>query len=156
MKIAIASDHRGFPLKAQLIAHLHGAGHGVADLGIESIQPTDYPEIAENCALAVTKGQVDFGILIGGSGIGMGISANKIHGIRAAVCGDELSVELARRHVNANVLCLGADLLAVTLAKRIAEIFLTTDFERGRHSRRLEQIRRLENNAYLDVVASPR
>ena len=156
MKIAIASDHRGFPLKDQLIAHLHGAGHGVTDLGTDSVQPTDYPEIAESCALAITRGQADCGILVGGSGIGMGVSANKIQGIRAAVCGDELSVELARRHVNANMLCLGADVLAVTLAKRIAEIFLSTDFERGRHTRRLEQIKRLENNVHLDVVTPVR
>ena len=139
MKIAVASDHRGFSVKGKVLARLAELGHEGLDFGPESSQSVDYPDYAAKVAAAVSSGQVDRGILICGTGIGMCIVANKFPGVRDAPCHDDLTAEMSRLHNNANVLCLSADLLGDRLVNRMVEIWLKTDFEGGRHARRLER-----------------
>ncbi|HLG92795.1 MAG TPA: RpiB/LacA/LacB family sugar-phosphate isomerase, partial [Acidimicrobiales bacterium] len=116
MRIAIASDHAGFELKASVVGHLRRAGHQVEDLGTHSREPVDYPPLCAAAARAAVSGRADFAIVIGGSGQGEAMAANKVHGARAALCHDEYTARLARAHNDANVLSLGARLLAETLA----------------------------------------
>ena len=111
MKIAIACDHRGFAVKQHILAQVADRGHEIIDFGTDSPKPCDYPDFAIPAARAVAGGEADRGILIDGSGIGMSIAANKLPGIRAAICHDELTAEISRRHNNANILCFAADLL---------------------------------------------
>ena len=144
MKIAVASDHRGFLIKAKILATVQGCGHEVVDMGTDSIESVDYTDYAVRVAQAVSEGSTDRGILICGTGIGMCIVANKFPGVRAASCHDDLTVEMSRRHNDSNVLCLSADLLGDRLVTRMVEIWLKTEFEGGRHARRLEKITRLE------------
>lgn len=144
MKIAIGSDHRGVEVKRRLVALLQQMGHEVIDTGPEGHDSVDYPDFAFQVAQAVRLGQVDRGILICGSGIGMCIAANKVPGVRAAPCHDSITAEMSRRHNDANVLCLSADLLGEELIERMIKIWLTTDFEGGRHARRVEKITRFE------------
>ena len=144
MKLAIASDHGGFMLKASLAAALQKEGHAVEDLGTRSTESVDYPDFAFPVAQAVAQGQADRGILICGTGIGMCIAANKVPGVRAAPCHDSITAEMSRRHNDANVLCLSADLLGEELMERMARIWLETEFESGRHARRVEKITRFE------------
>ena len=140
MKIAIGSDHRGFEAKRRLVDSLRERGHQVVDVGTDGIQSTDYPEFAFQVAMRVQANQADRGILIDGSGIGMCIAANKVKGVRAAPCHDTVTAEMSRRHNNANVLCLSADLLGEELIERMVRIFLETVFEAGRHARRVDKI----------------
>ncbi len=140
MIIAIASDHRGLHAKVHLVPALTGAGHKVEDFGVHTSTACDYPDLALPACLSIMNKKVDRAILIDGSGIGMSIVANKLPGIRAAVCHDELTAEISRRYNDANALCLAADLLGEELIKRIVKVWLTTDFELGRHSRRVEKI----------------
>ena len=140
MKIAVSSDHRGFAAKERISAFLAESGHTVEDFGCASLASCDYPDVGFVAAAHVAKGDADAGILICGTGIGMSITANKVCGIRAALCHDELTAELARRHNDANVLCLSADLLGEALIKRIVEVWINTSFESGRHARRIEKI----------------
>ena len=138
--LAIASDHGGFALKQEIMAHLRATGVEFEDLGTYSEESCDYPVYAEKLGKAVAAGDYEKGILICGTGIGISIAANKIHGVRAALCGDCYSAEMCRRHNDANVLALGGRVLGVELAKRIVDTFLTAPFEGGRHQRRVDLI----------------
>lgn len=150
MKISIGADHRGYHAKCRIKASLEESGHEVHDFGTDSTKATDYPDPAFAAAAAVQSGACDIGILLCGSGIGMSITANKLRGIRAALCHDELTAEMARRHNNANILCLPADLVGESLMHRIVEVYLKTPFEGGRHSRRISKIGDIERQQYAD------
>ncbi len=145
MRIAVASDHRGFTLKGKVLTLLGELGHETLDLGPNSPESVDYPDFAASVARAVSQGDVERGILICGTGLGMCIVANKFPGVRAAACHDHLTAEMSRRHNDANVLCLSGDLLGDRLVNGVVEIWLKTEFEGGRHARRIEKIARLEN-----------
>jgi ribose 5-phosphate isomerase B len=143
MKIALGSDHRGAVVATALVNHLRAEGHDV-DVLCECSGPTDYPDVAWQVARSVGEHKADRGILICGTGIGMCIAANKLPGIRAAMAQDELSAQLSRTHNDANVLCLSADLIGQTLAKRVVDVWTKTQFEGGRHQRRLNKIAAIE------------
>jgi ribose 5-phosphate isomerase B len=144
MKIAIGSDHRGFAVKTKVIELLKRLNQEVVDAGPQTPESVDYPDIASIVGKQVSDGTVDRGILICGTGIGMCIAANKFVGVRAAPCHDDLTAEMSRRHNDLNVLCLSADMLGEKLIDRMVEIWLKTDFEGGRHARRVEKIGDLE------------
>ena len=144
MKIAIASDHGGYPLKAVLIPYLRELGHEVEDFGCHSTDSCDYPDYAEPAARAVARGDCARGIVICSTGIGVSMAANKVRGVRCALCGDVYSAEMTRRHNDANVLALGASLTAPVLAERIVDVFLSVAFECGRHSRRIGKVDAIE------------
>jgi ribose 5-phosphate isomerase B len=144
MHIAIGCDHRGYALKQVILNLLGELKHEVEDFGSYSSDPVDYPDIAQKVSIAVSLKKVDCGILICSTGIGMSIAANKIRGIRAALCRDEFEARRARSHNNCNVLCLGAETVGKALNLSIVEEFLKTDFEGGRHERRLEKISSME------------
>ena len=144
MKIAIGSDHRGFEAKRRVVPLLQQLGHEVLDVGTDSRESVDYPDFALQVASAVGEGRVERGVLICGTGIGMCIAANKVRGVRAAPCHDSITAEMSRRHNDANVLCLSADLLGAELLDRMVRIWLETDFEGGRHARRVDKIARYE------------
>jgi ribose 5-phosphate isomerase B len=144
MKIAIGSDHRGYEVKRRIIAVLANLGHEVQDMGTHGRESVDYPDIAFQVALAVSEARAERGILVCGTGIGMCIAANKVHAVRAAPCHDSITAEMSRRHNDANVLCLSADLLGEELIDRMVRIWLETPFESGRHARRVEKITRFE------------
>jgi len=146
MKIALGADHRGYSAKERVKAFLQDAGHLVLDFGTESNRPFDYPDAAYPAARGVVEGKADLGILFCGTGIGMSIAANKVHGIRAALCHDELTTEMARRHNNANVLCLPADLIGEALMKRMVDVWLNTMFEGGRHEQRIKKVGGIEKD----------
>ncbi|MEN6405072.1 MAG: ribose 5-phosphate isomerase B [Thermoguttaceae bacterium] len=145
MRIAVGSDHRGVELRAKLIGFLQSLGQEVVDVGSHDGQDVDYPDIAALVARKVSKKEVDRGILVCGTGVGMCIAANKIPGVRAAPCHDDVTAEISRRHNDLNVLCLSGDLLGEKLADRLVEIWLNTPFEGGRHARRNQKILHLEN-----------
>jgi len=141
MRIVLASDHRGFTVKQRLAAALIKLGHDVRDVGIETGEGAcDYPDFAIPAAEAVAHGDADRGILVCGTGFGMCIVANKVRGIRAVTCRDPIEAEMSRRHNDANVLCMSADFLGQELIDRMVQVWLTTDFEGGRHQRRVEKI----------------
>jgi ribose 5-phosphate isomerase B len=144
VRITLASDHAGFRLKSFLVRHLGEQGHEVTDLGTDSEDPVDYPPFCAAAARAVVGGRADVGIVLGGSGQGEAMAANKVHGARAALCHDEWTARLSRQHNDANVLSLGARQLADHFACTILEVFLTTEFEGGRHEDRLEKVRDIE------------
>lgn len=144
MRIALGADHAGFQLKSALAKHLADRGHEVVDLGTDSEESVDYPAFCAAVGRAVVRGDVDVGIVMGGSGQGEAIAANKVHGVRAALCLDEWTARMARTHNDANVLALGGRILAEAFACSIADVFLTTDFEGDRHVRRIEQIAQIE------------
>lgn len=144
MRIALGCDHAGFPLKEDLKGFLKDEGHDVLDFGTDSTEPVDYPAFCAAAARAVAAGEADRGIVMGGSGQGEQIVANKVHGIRAALCHDLFLAELSRRHNDANVLGMGARVIAPTYAQEIVRVWLDTPFEGGRHVARLEQIGRIE------------
>ncbi|EPD80360.1 ribose 5-phosphate isomerase B [Veillonella sp. HPA0037] len=149
MKIAIGCDHGGLHLKQEIKELLSTLGHEVEDFGTHSTESCDYPDIAEPVAHAVVDGAADRGILICGTGIGIGIAANKIAGVRAALCHDTFSAHASREHNNANILTMGERVIGPGLAKDIVTIWLNTEFEGGRHARRVEKISALENNTSL-------
>jgi ribose 5-phosphate isomerase B len=144
MKIAIASDHRGYHLKEKVISLLKAKGHEVVDEGPSTDESVDYPDFAALVASKVSEGTVDRGILICGTGLGMAIAANKFPRVRAAACVDEVTAELSRRHNDLNVLCLSGDLLSSRSTERLVEIWMDTEFEGGRHKRRLDKILEME------------
>src|SRR5579864_1462726 len=148
MKIAIGSDHRGYETKRRLVHSVQQLGHEVLDMCTEGSESVDYPDFAFQVAQAVGEGRVDRGILICGTGIGMCIAANKVPGVRAAPCHDSITAEMSRRHNDANVLCLSADLLGEELIDRMVRIWLTTDFEGGRHAQRVGKICRYEESGH--------
>jgi ribose 5-phosphate isomerase B len=147
MRIALGSDHRGYNVKAKIVELVKRLGHDAVDVGCSGSEQVDYPDFAAHVGHLVASGQVDRGILICGSGIGMCIAANKIAGVRAAPCHDDLTAEMSRRHNDLNVLCLSADMLGEKLIDRMVEIWLATEFEGGRHARRVEKISQLEQQA---------
>ncbi len=144
MRIAIGADHAGYPLKQYLVGVLKEWGHDVDDLGTHSEEPVDYPPICASVGRAVVAGSAETGIVLGGSGQGEQISANKVHGVRAALCNDLYTARLAREHNDANVLSMGARILAPALAEEITRIFLETAFAGGRHARRIKEIATIE------------
>ncbi|MFQ5494980.1 MAG: ribose 5-phosphate isomerase B [Phycisphaerae bacterium] len=145
MKVALGADHRGYQAKSHVRDLLAELGLEAVDFGTDSGRSMDYPDPGYAAARAVQSGECDLGVLFCGTGIGMSITANKLHGIRAALCHDELTAEMARRHNNANVLCLPADLVGESLMRRIVEVWLKTDFEGGRHERRVAKITEIEH-----------
>jgi len=151
MRIAIGSDHRGVHIKAKLSQLLSAAGHQVTDFGTHSDQSVDYPDFASLVSKAVSSQEADRGILICGTGIGMAITANKFPGVRAATCYDEVMAELCRRHNDVNVLCLPGDLFGDRPVGDLVRIWLQTEFENGRHQRRLEKIRSIENGFRSEI-----
>jgi ribose 5-phosphate isomerase B len=144
MKIVIGSDHRGVEIKRRLLPVLRSMGHDVIDVGAEGAESVDYPDFAYEVAKRVSKGEVERGLLICGTGIGMSMAANKVRGIRAAACQDVLTAEMSRRHNDANVLCLSADLVGEDQMVQMIRIFVETGFDGGRHARRLEKIAKIE------------
>jgi ribose 5-phosphate isomerase B len=144
MRIAVASDHRGYVIKGKILALLADSGQDVIDYGPETADSVDYPDYGAKVAGAVSSGEVDRGILICGTGLGMCIVANKFPGVRAVTCHDDLTAEASRMHNDANVLCLSADLLGDRLVNRVVEIWLSTEFEGGRHARRVGKITELD------------
>ncbi|MDR7415181.1 MAG: ribose-5-phosphate isomerase [Armatimonadota bacterium] len=144
MRIAIASDHAGYALKEILKADLTALGHEVVDFGAFGEDPVDYPDFVVPAAEAVARGECDRGIVIGGSGNGEAMAANKVPGIRCALCWEAYTARMSRAHNDANVLSLGARVVGVELAREIVQTWLRTEFEGGRHVPRLEKIRRLE------------
>ena len=145
MKIAIGSDHGGYDLKEQVKTWLQEMGHEVEDFGCHGKESCDYPDFGAAAARAVASGACEKGVVICTTGIGISITANKVRGIRCALCGDPWSAEMTRRHNDANMLAMGAGVVGPLLARRIVETFLTTEFEGGRHQRRIDKIAAVEN-----------
>ena len=144
MKIALAADHAGFRLKEHLRDYLTSGGHEVVDFGTGSDASTDYPDYASRAGQSVSSGECELGVLVCYTGVGMSISANKVPGVRAAVAANEETVELTRRHNDANMLAIGAKFTVPEQAERYVEVFLGTAFEGGRHSRRVGKIADIE------------
>ncbi len=144
MRVAIGSDHAGFGLKAHLSETLLSLGHQVVDMGTDSEASVDYPPICADVGRAVAKDEVDRGIVLGGSGQGEQIAANKVRGVRAALCNDLYTARMSREHNDANVLAIGARIVAPPLADEILTLWLTTAFEGGRHERRIAEIAQIE------------
>jgi len=143
-RIAIGSDHAGYELKQHLIGVLAAEGHDVTDLGTDSTESVDYPQFCAAVGRTVRNGDADVGIVLGGSGQGEQLAANKVHGVRAALCNDLFTARLARAHNDANVLSMGARVVGVGLAEEILATFLATPFDGGRHARRVEQVMQIE------------
>ncbi len=146
MRIAVASDHRGVDLKRAVIAKLENLGHEVTDEGADGADSVDYPDFASVVASKVSDHEIDRGVLICGTGIGMAIAANKYPGVRAAPCNDEITAEVSRRHNDLNVLCLSADLLGSRAVERMIEVWVDTEFEGGRHAGRIDKIKTIESD----------
>lgn len=144
MKIAIGSDHRGFEAKQQIKAIAAELGHECIDFGTDDNNPVDYPDLAYLTASAVSRKEADRGVLICATGIGMCMAANKVHGVRAALCHDELSARISRDHNDANVLCLSADQVGVVVLRKMMEVWINTPFSGGRHERRVRKIAAIE------------
>ncbi len=143
-RIAIGADHAGYDLKQHLIPLLFEQGHDVTDLGTHSTDSVDYPPICAAVGRAVRDGAADIGIVIGGSGQGEQLAANKVRGVRAALCNDLYTARMARQHNDANVLSIGGRVVGTGLAEEIVALFLDTPFEGGRHARRVEQLMQIE------------
>lgn len=146
MKVVLSSDHRGYAAKENIKSYLAKAGHTVSDAGCHDGASCDYSDMGLAGAHDVAQGTAERGIFLCGTGIGMSIAANKVKGIRAALCHDELTAELSRRHNDANVLCLPADLIGEHLINRVIDVWLETEYEGGRHQRRIDKITAFENN----------
>ena len=144
MKIALGSDHGGYALKCDIIKLLEKLGHEAVDFGCYSTESCDYPDFGEAAARAVASGQCERGIVICTTGIGISIAANKVKGIRCAHCADCLEAEMTRRHNDANMMAIGAGFTGKNMAERMVEVFLTTEFEGGRHERRVNKMMALE------------
>jgi ribose 5-phosphate isomerase B len=144
VRVALGSDHAGYMLKTKVAAHLTGLGHEVIDLGTDSTDSVDYPSFCASVGRAVVREEADVGIVLGGSGQGEQIAANKVHGVRAALCQNEYSARFARRHNHANVLALGERVLGPEFALAIVDEFLATGFDGGRHARRVAEIAEIE------------
>lgn len=140
LRIVIGSDHGGYEYKEQIVSHLKEKGYECVDVGTYSTDSCDYPVIARAVTTKITTGEADRGILICGTGIGMSIVANKVKGIRAALCGDTFSARASRAHNNSNVLCLGERVIGINLAMDIVDIWLESKFEGGRHQRRVDMM----------------
>ena len=138
--IAVACDHGGYALKLEVIKYLEKNGFSYQDFGTDSMESADYPIFGEKAARAVASGACGRGLLFCGTGVGISLAANRVHGIRAVVCSEPYSAEMARRHNNANILCLGGRVVGPGLAEKIVDVFLHTDFEGGRHERRVAML----------------
>jgi len=145
MKIGIGNDHVAYDMKKEIKKYLEELGHEVTDFGTDSTERTDYPIYGEAVARAVVQKEVDCGILICGTGVGISISANKVKGIRAVVCSEPYSAQLSKQHNNTNILAFGARVVGIELAKMIVDAWLSAEFEGGRHQRRIEQIAEIED-----------
>lgn len=145
MKIAIASDHTGIELKTEIIKYLKELGHIVYDFGTNTKESIDYPIYGKKVAEAVAKGEYEGGVLICGTGIGISLAANKVKGIRAAVCSEPYSAKLSKLHNNSNIIAFGARVVGVDLAKMIVKEWIEAEFEGGRHAKRVELISKIEN-----------
>jgi ribose 5-phosphate isomerase B len=146
MKVAVGSDHRGFESKQHIKSIVSQLGHEVLDVGAHDNHPSDYPDLAYVAAKAVANGEADRAILACGTGIGMCIAANKVKGVRAALCHDELSARISRHHNDANVLCFSGDLIGEVLLRKMVEVWLDTEFSGGRHQRRINKILAIEED----------
>ena len=144
MKIAVGADHAGFRLKERLVRLLEGEGHQVGDRGTFSEESVDYPDFASAVAADVAAGEAELGVLVCGTGVGIGIAANKVDGIRAATCNDLFTARKSREHNDANILALGSRVVGSGLAEDIVKTFISTGFEAGRHQRRVGKISSLE------------
>ena len=144
MKVAIGSDHRGYDLKEMLKSNLERGGHSFIDMGCESRESVDYPDVALRVSKAVSSGECDRGVLICATGIGMSMAANKVRGVRASLCHDEFTARMSRRHNNANLLALGADAIGAGAASELFDTWLEEPFEGGRHERRIAKMMELE------------
>ena len=144
MKIAIGNDHAAVDLKFHVAKYLESKGYEVIDLGIKTPERCDYPVFGQRVGQAVVNGEADYGVLICGTGIGISIAANKVHGVRCALCSETVSASLCRQHNDANIVAMGARTIGPVMAEEIVRTFLTTDFEGGRHSRRVEKIMKLD------------
>ena len=144
--IYIGCDHAALHMKNDIIGYLNGKGYNVEDLGPYTPESVDYPEYAEKVGVAVTSDKGSLGILICGTGIGMSLAANKVRGVRAAACSEVYSAKLTRQHNDANVLCLGARVIGIETAKMMVDAFVETEFEGGRHQRRVDLITDIENS----------
>jgi ribose 5-phosphate isomerase B len=153
MRISIGADHAGFALKQHIVNTLTKLGHVIDDRGTHDVAPVDYPPICAAVAREVAEGRADRGIVLGGSGQGEQITANKIHGVRAALCNDLYTARLSREHNDANVLAMGGRVVGPGLADEILALWLSTKFEGGRHQRRLDQIAKIETAA--DPIGNP-
>ena len=147
MKISIGSDHAGFGYKERIIAHLKAAGHEVSDHGTHSAESTDYPLFIIPAAEAVARGEAERGIVLGGSGNGEAIAANKVKGVRCALCWSDETAEFSRRHNDANVLSIGQRMVSIEIALQVLDIWLKTPFEGGRHARRIKELDAYESGA---------
>lgn len=145
MKIAIASDHTGIELKSEIIKYLVELGYTVDDFGTNSKESTDYPIYGKKVAEEIAKGKYDGGVLICGTGIGISLAANKVKGIRAAVCSEPYSAKLSKQHNNSNIIAFGARVVGVDLAKMIVKEWIEAKFEGGRHAKRVDLINKIEN-----------
>ena len=146
MRIALGSDHAGFDLKAHLLERLSAQGHEVIDFGTDSTESVDYPSYCAAVGRAVAAGEADWGIAMGGSGQGKQLAANKVKGVRAALCNCLYTARMARSHNDANVLSIGARVVGISLAEEIVDTFAITEFEGGRHQRRVDQVMALEDS----------
>ena len=146
MKIAIGCDHGALALKNTLVSHLQDKGHEVCDFGTHTLDSCDYPVIAHELCTKIQDGSHKLGILICGTGIGMSMAANKHHGIRAACCSEPYSAQLTRQHNDANVLCFGARVVGLGTALQLVDAFLNTDYEGGRHQRRVDLVNQIEKD----------
>jgi len=144
MRVAVGSDHRGLDAKQLIMAIVGQMGHECVDVGTNNVIPVDYPDLAYVAAKSVSEKHVDRAILICATGLGMSIAANKVRGVRAALCHDELSAHIARDHNDTNVLCLSGDQIGEVLLRKIVETWMTTEFSGGRHQRRVNKIRAIE------------
>ncbi|MEE0780265.1 MAG: ribose 5-phosphate isomerase B [Sellimonas sp.] len=144
MKIGIANDHASVEMKQQVVAYLKEKGYDVVNYGTDSTESCDYPVYGEKIGHAVVSGEVDFGIAICGTGLGISLAANKVHGIRAAVCSEPYTARLSRQHNDANILAFGSRVIGIELAKMIIDEFLGAEFEGGRHQRRVDMIMDVE------------
>ena len=145
MNLSMGCDHGGYALKEQLKTYLEGQGHTIVDCGTHSAESCDYPDFGAAAARAVAEGRCERGIVICTTGIGISITANKVKGIRCALCGDPLAAEMTRRHNDANMLALGAGITGPLMARQIVTAFLTHEFEGGRHQRRIDKMMSAEN-----------
>ncbi|MBE6805279.1 MAG: ribose 5-phosphate isomerase B [Ruminococcaceae bacterium] len=145
MKIALGCDHGGLEHKNAIAEHLKERGFDIKDFGIYEQKSVDYPEIAEKVANSIASGETELGILVCGTGIGMSLAANKVKGIRAAACSEHFSAKYTRLHNNSNILCLGGRVIGVGTAIELVDLFVDTEFEGGRHQRRVDMITTIEN-----------
>ena len=145
MRIGIANDHSAVDMKNEIKAYLEGQGYEVINYGTDTNASCDYPEYGKKVAQAVVNGEVDRGIAICGTGVGIGLACNKVKGIRACTCSEPYSAEYSRRHNNANIITFGARVIGIETAKQIVDVFMKTDFEGGRHERRVAQLMDIEN-----------